>query len=114
MDIEDEPIGRNYECKSIKLVENEMTHTHQDVGEQFVRLALAIGEHRPEYVDAYFGPEAWKIQTQQDGKQPLPDLAEQIGQLTKDVSQTDALDAQRRDYLARHLTAMQMSVRLLS
>ncbi len=91
-----------------------MTQTHQDVGEQFVRLALAIGEHRPEYVDAYFGPEEWKIQTQQDGKQPLPDLAGQISQLAKEVSQADGLDPQRRDYLARHLTAMQMSIRLLS
>ena len=91
-----------------------MTDTHQDVGEQFVRLALEIDKHLPGYVDAYFGPEDWKAQVQQDGKQPLSDLTDQINQLAKEISQADGLDAQRRDYLDRHLTAMRMSVRVLS
>ena len=87
---------------------------HQDFGEQFVRLALAIDEHRPGYVDAYFGPDEWKAQVQRDGKRPLSSLADQINQLAKDVSQDKELDSQRKDYLIRHLTAMQMSLRLLS
>ena len=29
------------------------------IAESFVKLALAVGEHDPLYVDAYFGPEAW-------------------------------------------------------
>jgi len=91
-----------------------MTDTHQDFGEQFVRLALEIDKHLPGYVDAYFGPEDWKAQVQQDGKQPLSDLTDQINQLAKEISQADGLDAQRRDYLDRHLTAMRMSVRVLS
>jgi len=96
------------------LLEDEMTDTHQDFGEQFVRLALEIDKHLPGYVDAYFGPEDWKARSQQGGKQPLSNLTDQINQLAKDISQADALDPQRRDYLARHLTAMQMSLRLLS
>jgi len=91
-----------------------MMNTHQDFGEWFVRLALAIDEHMPGYVDAFFGPEEWKVQAQQAGKRALSDLTDQINQLATDISQADELDTQRRDYLARHLTAMQMSVRLLS
>lgn len=91
-----------------------MIDSHQDFGEQFVRLALAIEEHQPGYVDAYFGPEAWKIESKQDGKVPLPNLADQVNRLAKEISQTDEFDSQRKDYLTRHLTAMQMSLRLLS
>jgi len=91
-----------------------MTDAHREFGEQFVRLALELDKHLPGYVDAYFGPEDWKAQAQQDGIQPLSNLTHQINHLTKDISQADALDPQRKDYLVRHLTAMQMSVRLFS
>ena len=91
-----------------------MADTSQDFGERFVRLALEIDKHRPGYVDAYFGPEDWKTQAGQTGKQPLSNLTDLVHQLEKDISQADALDPQRKDYLARHLTAMQMSLRLLS
>jgi len=88
--------------------------TDSDWGERFVRLGLAIDEHLPGYVDAYFGPEEWKTQIKQDGKIPLSDLAIWTDQLVMDISRANDIDGQRRDYLARHLTAMQMSLRLLS
>jgi hypothetical protein len=90
-----------------------MIHADQEWGERFVRLALAIDEHLPGYVDAYFGPEEWRAQTKQAGKLPLLDLTEQTNQLGSDVSQENGLSPQRRDYLARHVTAMQMSLLLL-
>ena len=91
-----------------------MTNHDPDFGEQFVRLALEIDKHQPGYVDAYFGPEEWKAEVLRDGIQPLSDLTDRITQLAIDTSQAYELDPQRRDYLTRHLTAMQMSVRLLS
>ena len=30
------------------------------VAESYVRLVLAVGEHSPDYVDAYYGPAAWR------------------------------------------------------
>jgi hypothetical protein len=90
-----------------------MIHSDQEWGERLVRLALAIDEHLPGYVDAYFGPAEWKVQAKQTGKLPLTDLTKQTDQLATDVSQADGLSPQRRDYLARHLTAMKMSLRLL-
>jgi hypothetical protein len=95
-------------------LEDEVTDTSENLGERFVRLALEIDKHRPGYVDAYFGPEDWKAQAQQHGQQSLSTLSEQVRQLEKDISLADALDPQRRDHLARHLTAMRMSLRLLS
>jgi hypothetical protein len=67
----------------------------------------------PGYVDAYFGPEEWKAQAQQDGKVPLSALTDRTQQLAADISQVHDLSPQRRDYLVRHITAMQMSLRLL-
>src|SRR6266498_3057126 len=91
-----------------------MMDTNSEWGERFVKLALAIDEHLPGYVDAYFGPEEWIAQIKQDGKMPLSDLANWTDQLATDISRANDIDVQRRDYLARHLTAMQMSLRLLS
>ncbi len=88
--------------------------TKLDLGQEFVRLALAIDEHLPGYVDAYFGPQEWKASVTQDGMLPLPQLTERVGRLATDISQADDIDAQRRDFLARQVTAMQMSLRLLA
>jgi hypothetical protein len=90
-----------------------MVNVDQECGERFVRLALAIDEHMPGYVDAYFGPEEWKAQAKQDGKVPLSALTDRTQQLAADISQVHDLSPQRRDYLVRHITAMQMSLRLL-
>lgn len=98
----------------MEILEDEVTTTSENFGERFVRLALEIDKHRPGYVDAYFGPEDWKTRVEQNGEQPLSTLTDEVRQLEKDISLADALDPQRRDYLARHLTAMQMSLRLLS
>ena len=87
---------------------------NKDVGQEFIRLALAIEEHLPGYVDAYFGPEEWKVSATQDGKLPLPDLTERAARLANDIAQADDMDAQRRDFLSRQVTAMRMSLRLLS
>ena len=35
------------------------------IAESYVRLALALGEHDDDYVDAYFGPADWREQAKQ-------------------------------------------------
>jgi len=87
---------------------------NQKLAEEYIRLALAIEEHMPGYVDAYFGPEEWKIQAQHEGKLPLQNLTKRTARLANDISKADNMDAQRKDFLARQVTAMQMSIRLLS
>lgn len=90
-----------------------MVYDDQDWGERFVRLTLAMDEHIPGYVDAYFGPEEWKTKAKQAGKLSLTELTDQVDQLATEISQTDNLSPQREDFLARHVIAMQMSLRLL-
>ena len=86
----------------------------EDFGERFVRLALALEEHIPGFVDAYVGPEEWKAQAKQQGKIGLSELTAQVNDFVTDLSSTNEMDTQRKDYLARHLTAMQMLLRLLA
>ena len=90
-----------------------MSNHTQQFSEEFVRLALAINEHSPGYVDAYFGPEEWAKAAEQGGKLPLPELEERAEQLALHVSQASDLDEQRKDFLVHQLCAMQMSLRLL-
>ena len=90
-----------------------MALTEQGLVEEYIKLALAIEEHRPGYVDAYFGPEVWRQESKQVGKTPLPELMKRVAQLTSNISQAYEMDAQRKDFLVRQVTAMQMSLRLL-
>ena len=83
------------------------------LGEEFVRLALAIDEHLPGYVDSYFGPESWKQEAKDAGKVPLEDLTRRTALLADGITQAGDLDRQRKDFLSRQVTAMQMSLRLL-
>src|SRR5215470_8417937 len=34
----------------------------QDLYEPYVKLVLTVGVHDPSYVDAYYGPEAWRAE----------------------------------------------------
>ena len=33
-----------------------------DAAQDYVRIVLAMGEHDPDYVDAYYGPAEWREQ----------------------------------------------------
>jgi hypothetical protein len=90
-----------------------MTENDQQIGERFVKLALAINEHLPGYVDSYFGPEPWMQEAKQTGKIPLPDLVKLVESVAADLSHSSSMNTQRKDFLARQTNAMQMSLRLL-
>lgn len=91
-----------------------MKREEQQLGVDFVKIALAINEHLSGYVDSYFGPDEWMQQAKGVGKLPLHDLTEKVDHLANDISHTDGMDVQRKDFLARQVTAMQMSLRLLN
>jgi len=90
-----------------------MTNDDLPLDEEYVRLALAINEHLPGYVDSYFGPTQWTEAAKQAGKLPLHGLQERADRLAGDIAQADTFDPQRRDFLALQVRAMQMSLRLL-
>ena len=90
-----------------------MTTDSVAIAQRFVQLALALDRHIPGYIDAYFGPPEWKEHSLAAGPQPIADLTREAAALAIDTAQATELDEQRRDYLSRHVTAMQTSLRLL-
>lgn len=91
-----------------------MTQDEQKLGEEYIRLGLALDEYMPGYVDSFFGPQEWRAQAKQAGKLPLQNLTGRTARLANDILQADGMDVQRKDFLARQVTAMQMSIRLLA
>jgi hypothetical protein len=94
--------------------ENAMSKDDQQIVEEYIRLALAINEHLPGYVDSYFGPAEWSREAQQAGKVPLSDLTQRVDQLGREVSRLSDWDMQRQDFLIHQIGAMQMTLRLLA
>ncbi|MDH3273054.1 MAG: hypothetical protein OEM99_00800 [Gammaproteobacteria bacterium] len=80
------------------------------IAERYVRLALALGEHDDDYVDAYFGPAEWREQA----KQEALDLAAITVAADKLVAELQALKvssaeryaALRHNFLLSHLGSM--------
>ena len=44
-----------------------------EAAERYVRLVLALGEHDPDYVDAYYGPSRWRDEVKAAQK-PLEEI----------------------------------------
>ena len=90
--------------------------TLDDVAHGFVRLVLAVGQHRPDYVDAYFGPKELKVEADMGGKRPLADLAVEAARLERSAAAAKtagAEDRRRRAFLAAHLSAARAFVQAL-
>ena len=89
-----------------------MEQDTKQLSEDYIKLAFAIDEHLPGYIDSYFGPDEWKTLAKKDGKLPLQNLTERTDQLASDIAKTN-IDTQRKDFFARQVSAMQMSLHLL-
>jgi hypothetical protein len=86
------------------------------IAEAYVKLVLAMGQHDPDYVDAYYGPPEWKIQSKE--KKPLNSIAAEArrlrDQLAKISQPTDEMEQLRRRYLRKQLSALEARVRILN
>lgn len=89
-----------------------MTTPSDNIAERYVRLGLALEAHLPGYVDAYYGPAAWRREVEAGGPRPVAALAREADDLAHAIAEA-ALDAQRRDFLARQVRAMQCSLAAL-
>jgi hypothetical protein len=78
-----------------------------------VRLALAMEQHIPGYIDAYSGPPEWKEQAEADGLRPVADLATEASAVAAALAANTGMDPQRHDFLTREVRAMQTSLRIL-
>lgn len=110
----------------------EMTEM-TEVAERYVKLVLAVGQHDPDYVDAYYGPPAWRQQAEA-AKQPLAGIRAEaeglVGRLdwpgagpqeatpaagaaARSASREAELATLRHRYLSRQLQALIARVRML-
>jgi len=95
-----------------------------EIGREYLLLALRLERHCEGFVDAYFGPPELKAEAQAGEPRPLEALADDARQLMAAVETVDersesrsgsgADDPQRRDFLWRQVRAMAALVRNLA
>lgn len=87
-----------------------------DAAERYVKLVLAMGEHDADYVDAYYGPAAWrddvraKKATLQQIQADAAELREELGGIARPDEELEAL---RLDYLTRQTEALNARAEML-
>ena len=74
----------------------------------YVNLVLAVGRHDADFVDAYYGPQAWKAVAETGAPRPLPELRAEAARILKGTAASALLpdEALRRDYLMGQLGAV--------
>ena len=101
----------------IDRVEVLLTPDMNQIAERYVRLALQAGQHDPDFVDAYYGPDSLKPSP--DRKAPIDELLATAATLHQDVNAfelpagADELTRLRKQYLALQLVAVQTRLRML-
>src|SRR6266700_4588216 len=89
------------------------------VAERYVHLVLALGQHDPDYVDAFYGPAEWKTQAEKE-KKSLDVIGAEAGELIETLAKTpdaaasgDEMLNLRREYLQKQVAALAARVRML-
>jgi hypothetical protein len=90
------------------------------VAEGYAHLVLDLGQHDPDYVDAFYGPAEWKTKAEKEKKSLDAISAEAAGLIAilaknPDVATSrDELLRLRREYLQRQISALAARVRMLN
>jgi hypothetical protein len=96
------------------------------VAERYVHLVLALGQHDPDYVDAFYGPAEWKTQAEKE-KKSLDAIGAEAAELMKNISGAEASHSDaatalksddelvklRHEYLQKQISALAARVRIL-
>src|SRR6266550_7919332 len=84
--------------------------------ERYVHLVLALGQHDPDYVDAFYGPAEWKTQAEKE-KKSLDAIGAEDVELSATLAKTpnagDELLRLRHEYLQKQVVALAARVRML-
>jgi hypothetical protein len=88
------------------------------LAERYVRLVLALGQHDPDYVDAYYGPGEWRVEAQH-AKVPLAEIEAAATDLAGDLKAITppppevGLPRLRHSFVSRQLEALRARVAML-
>jgi hypothetical protein len=91
------------------------TNQMQELAEQYVKLVLAVGQHDPDYVDAFYGPPEWRTAAV---KRPLAEIDAEAAGVAAGLAAArppdgDPLVVLRHRYLTRQLEALRTRVAML-
>jgi len=84
----------------------------QQVAESFVKLALGIGQHDKNFVDAYHGPEEWKIAAENE-QRSLENLTIDANTLLKKIDTLQHKDSARFTLLKKQIIAAQTRIAMV-
>jgi len=89
------------------------------VAERYAHLVLALGQHDPDYVDAFYGPAEWKTHAEKE-KKSLDAIGAETAELFAILAKTpdaaasgDEMLKLRREYLQKQISALAARVRML-
>ncbi len=85
------------------------------IAEAYVKLVLALGRHDPDYVDAYYGPPAWREEAARETR-TLAEIRDAAVALARVAAITEAQDEARRlrqRYLARMIETVAVRAEML-
>src|SRR6201988_2389779 len=87
------------------------------VAERYVHLVLALGQHDPDYVDAFYGPAEWKTQAEKE-KKSLDAIGAEAAEFSASLAKSsgtpgDEMLQLRREYLQKKTSALAARVRML-
>src|SRR4051794_9065455 len=93
------------------------TPSMAQIAQEYVRLVLAMGQHDPDYVDAYYGPAGIKAEAD-SAKLSLDDIQKTVATVTEWIKGVqadgrDELSRLRHQYLSKQLAAMGARIRML-
>lgn len=99
------------QSKTIHTVE-DTPMTLDNLAEQYVKLTLAVGEHHPYYIDAYYGPNEWRT----GEKRPLTELKTDITALLEQLNRIQSSPelAQRKAFLQVQTKSMLTFIQLIN
>src|SRR6476659_2259052 len=89
------------------------------VAEQYAHLVLALGQHDPDYVDAFYGPREWKTQVEKEKKSldaigaEAAELSATLAKIPDATTSGDEMLKLRREYLQKQVAALAARVRML-
>jgi len=84
-----------------------------------VHLVLALGQHDPDYVDAFYGPAEWKTQVEKEKKSldaigaEAAELSATLAKIPEAERSGDEMRKLRGEYLQKQISALAARVRML-
>src|ERR1043166_5141241 len=89
------------------------------VAAKYAHLVLALGQHDPDYVDAFYGSAEWKTRAEKEKKSldaigaEATELSATLAKNSDEGTTSDELVRLRREYLQKQISALSARVRML-